>query len=669
LVAYDTYFEEKAPFDFIIENDSLTGVRQQDFIVKLKIKGRELPAEVFLLVDGNPYTMAAKDKNHWQYTIKNLQKEVKVQFNANGFTSRPYRLKVLPRPFLHKFEIKLDYPAYIGRKSETLHNVGDLTVPAGTRIRWTFFAENTDGISMLFRKVNAEADRKGENLFTFTRSFTADDDYHLKTRNRHLRSNDSIKYAISVVPDAYPSISAVSEQDSMRLKNLYFSGEMSDDYGFSRLTFNYRYVKSTDSLKLRRPLTQEALKFSPGKVLQPFYYFWDLHSLDIKPGDELEYYFEVKDNDGVNGAKSARTQKFYFKAPTLEELEQRTESSHKATADKMESAMRQAAQLQKELQEAQMKLMNKKNFDWQDKKMIDDILQKQQQLDNTLKEIDEEFNQNLNEQNEFKEMDPELLEKYQNLQKLMHEVLDEETRKLLEELQKLLEKNMKDEIQDNLEKMQLQNKDVEKELDRMAELFKQLQFDQELTETIEKLDELSKEQEELSKEAEQKNTDPEEIKEKQDELNKKFDELQKDLDELQKKNEELEKPHDLDDTKEQQEGIKNDMEQSSEQLQNQQKSKASQSQKNAAQKMKEMSEKLKGMQMAMQQQAQEEDYQALRQILDNLVYLSLEQEKLMADFRNVSTDNPQYLTLSARQQKLKDDAKIIEDSLLALSKR
>ena len=46
------------------------------------------------------------------------------------------------------------------------------------------------------------------------------------------------------------------------------------------------------------------------------------------PGDEIEYYFEVWDNDGVVGSKSTRSQKMIFKTPTLNELEDKTEKNN-----------------------------------------------------------------------------------------------------------------------------------------------------------------------------------------------------------------------------------------------------------------------------------------------------------------------------------------------------
>ena len=58
-----------------------------------------------------------------------------------------------------------------------------------------------------------------------------------------------------------------------------------------------------------------------GKQAQ-YQYVWDIKDLTLEPGDELNYYFEVFDNDAVNGAKSARTQIMQYRVPTLNEFRQ-----------------------------------------------------------------------------------------------------------------------------------------------------------------------------------------------------------------------------------------------------------------------------------------------------------------------------------------------------------
>jgi hypothetical protein len=679
LVSYNKYFEAEAPFKFIIKNDSLRAVRQQDYTVNVEVKGSELPAEVYLVVDGNPFKMNVLSKTHFSYTFRNLQKDLTFEFNANGFSSRPYELKVLPKPVLQKFDVHLQYPAYLGKKSEILQNVGDLTIPAGTQVTWKFYTENAEQLTLGFPGKAVKSTRESENLYSYSAHFLKDDSYYLKIGNRYMRDADSIQYQVNVIPDAYPNIKVEQEQDSTHLKNIYFTGEISDDYGFSRLLFKYHFTKSEDSAKIHMAEKAQSLPISSSKLLQPFYHYFDMSALNIQPGDEVEYYFEVWDNDGVAGSKSTRSQKLSFKAPSEKEIEQNTETANKELTDKMESAMKQASQLQKDIQDAKMRMMNKRNLEWQDKKALNEMLQKQENLEKTVEDIQKQYNQNLQEQNEFKKMDEEMLEKHKELQDMLNQIMDPETKKLFDELKKMLDQNNKDEIQKQLDQMKFNDKEVQKELDRMKDLFKQLEFQQKLQETIDKLDKLADKQDKLSKETEQKDKDSktaedkkkasDELQQKQKDLNDKFEDVKKDLGDLQKKNEELQHKNDMQQNQEQQQEIQQEMQKSQENLQNQQNKKASQNQKSAADKMKQMSKKMQEMQQQMKDKETELDYQALRQILENLVRVSFEQEDLMDQFKAVSQYNPHYVELAQKQRKLKDDAKMIEDSLFSLSKR
>jgi hypothetical protein len=262
-----------------------------------------------------------------------------------------------------------------------------------------------------------------------------------------------------------------------------------------------------------------------------------------------------------------------------------------------------------------------------------------------------------------------MLEKQQQLEKLMETVMTDEMKKMFEELQKLMEKMDKNKIQEQLEKMQMSNKDVEKELDRNLELFKKLEFEQKFQKTLDKLNELSKKQDELGDRSLDKKADEKELKQQQDSLNKQFDDIKKDMQDLEKKNAELESPEKMPDTKQKQEEVSQQQQNSSQELSSGKKKNASQSQKNASQKMNQMAQQMGEMMSQMEQQQEGEDEQALRDILNNLIQLSFDQEALMKDVDKTKPDNPQYIHLSQQQKKLKDDAKMIEDSLFALSKR
>jgi hypothetical protein len=111
------------------------------------------------------------------------------------------------------------------------------------------------------------------------------------------------------------------------------------------------------------------------------------------------------------------------------------------------------------------------------------------------------------------------------------------------------------------------------------------------------------------------------------------------------------------------------MKNSSDQLNKNNKKDAAKSQKSASEKMQEMKDEMESAMMESEEKQSEENAQALRQILENLVNVSFAQEELIKQLPKTRIDNPQYVNIPKQQNKLKDDSKLIEDSLLALSKR
>ncbi|NJL14178.1 MAG: DUF4175 domain-containing protein [Microscillaceae bacterium] len=145
------------------------------------------------------------------------------------------------------------------------------------------------------------------------------------------------------------------------------------------------------------------------------------------------------------------------------------------------------------------------------------------------------------------------------------------------------------------------------------------------------------------------------------------------MQELEEMDKDLETPNGMEQNNEElqdeQQEIEEQMENSQEQLQKNQNKKAGQSQKNAGQKMKQMAQQLSEMETSMEMEQMMENMDDLRAILENLVQLSFDQEALMKEFRPINLSDPRFIKLAQQQLKLRDDAKIIEDSLTALSKR
>lgn len=722
LVHYQTYYEKEMPFQFVILNSNLQAIQTQDYQLKIKIEGREIPNEVFIKINNIEYKLEKDDKLHFSYTFSNPQTITPFKFQAAGFLSKEYTLNVLPKPSLMQFNIQLIYPTYLNKQNEIIANTGDIQVPQGTKVNWVFNTRNTDKVKLQFTDSAATPQRNTENQFSYSRRFLQSNNYTIKTMNHFVNgAGDSVNYAINVIPDQFPNIEVSEKTDSLNPKNIYFSGQIKDDYGFSKLSFNY--VKTfTDSVgKTERVEGTSPVNFSRSNSSQTYFYFFDASQFNLQPGDKVEYYFEVSDNDGVNGPKSSKTQLMTFKAPTRDEINQSTAKNNSEIKKDIEESISKAKQLQKEINELSKKITDKKQLGYEEKKKLEDLLKKQQELQNKINEVKQENEQNNKQQNQFSQTDESILEKQKQLEQLFENVMSPEMKKLFDELNKMLDKLDKNQVQEKLEEMKLSNKDIEKELDRNLEAFKQLELQQKMQNAIDKLDELQKKEDALSKETENKksdeksdktpdnkkqnekgdktgddkqadtkkpeektdkkpdeqksgdkkdkNADPKELAKKQEEIKKEFEDLKKDLKELEQKNKELEEPARLPETEQKQNEVSEEMQKSSESLSKNNKKSAAKSQKSASEKMQEMKESMEKAMAEEEEQQQEENAQALRQILENLVNLSFAQEELAKELPKTRIDNPKYVEFPKQQNKLKDDSKLIEDSLLALSKR
>jgi hypothetical protein len=669
IVNHNTYYEKEAPFKFQIKNKELQTVQNHDFEIEFSVTGELLPEQVFLVAGNKEYKCTKNSKNEFSYLFKNIQSDITFSLSADEYTTKPYVLKSLPNPLVLNFEVSLTYPAYTGKKNEKLFNSGDLTVPDGTIASWKFNTKNTDQLNFQIAGAQIPLSRVSETEFQYKTTLSKNFSYAVKSSNKFYTNSDTILYAATVIPDQFPQIYMEEKIDSFSNKIRYFKGDIKDDYGFSKMIFSYRKINKNDSSS--RPHVV-MLPLAKNQQSDKFFYAWDMNSIQLNPGDEIEYFAEVWDNDGIHGAKSAKSQKLIFKAPTEEELASKQEKANSNTEKELKQALKKAKDINKELADLNKKLLDKKVLSYEEIKRLNELTKKQTELAKQIEEIKNENKKNNNEINEFNKPDEALLEKQQKLQEMFESIVPEELKEKMKELEKLLQQMDKEKVQESLDKMKLDNKDLEKELDRTMEIFKQMEFEQKMNNTLDKLDKLAEKQEKLSEKSNDKNSKSDDLKDEQKQVQDKFNEIKKDMDELEKDAQDLssdEKKMFDEEEKKNEENIDNEMKQSQQQLDQNQKSKASKSQKSAANKMKEMKDKMESAMNASEQEQAEEDVKALRDILDNLVHISFEQEELIKKISRTETSDPQYVKYTQQQKKLKDDAKMIEDSLLALSKR
>lgn len=667
LIRNNDAFERPAPFKFVMDDQQdLEVIQYGDFPVTVRVEGDVLPAEAYIEVDGYRYRLQKENANTFSYNFSNVQEDTPFKFTASTEESKPYNLEVLPKPNIASFTVDLDYPAYLGRRDEQLANIGDLTVPAGTRMKWSFDTENTGNIDLRFANEGEmkPMERDGSDLFSFDKRAMKNDRYTLYIGNDRLPLADSVSYGLNVIPDLHPQISVETFRDSTDDKLLFFAGEASDDHGVNRINFVY-IVKSGETGVESRPI-KVAISGASGKQTR-YDHVWDLTTdLELAPGDELSYFFEAYDNDGVNGPKSARTGVMAFRNPSEEELEQQADQNDTKVKDELRKAIEATKELQEEAKELREQMLQEKEVDWKMRKELEKLAEKQQEVQQQINEAQEAFQENLEQQ---QQQDEQIQQKQEKLQEMFEESVNEEMQKLMEQIQELMEQLDKDEALEKMEEMELNDEETLEELERLEELFKQLEVEKEMQDAIDKLEELAEKQEELAEETEKGETPKEELQEKQEEIKEDFEKLQEDMEETEKKNEELEEPMDLPEQQEEAEEVKEEMDGAQEKMESGEMKEASDKQKKAGEKMKEMAAAMGGAMESMQQEGTEEDIASLRQLLENIVDLSFTQEEVMNNLNSTTVNTPRYVELVQEQFQVNNDFELVKDSLNALAKR
>jgi len=666
LIRHDEYFAPVAPFKFVVMNPSLAVVQGQDLQLDLKLTGDKLPADVYVETANNTFKLDKENISRFHYLFSNLQQNTTFKLTANGFESAPYNIKVNLRPSLLHFDVALNYPAYLHKKNENIANAGDLTIPAGTTVNWQFHTENATGLEFAIDGKAQTIGLSGHDLFEHSERIIKNTVYKINPINTLVKNSDSASYRIIVVADEPPTISVDEKPDSISMKALYFNGKIQDDHGFSSLTFYYKTGAPGDK---NFHTFSKAVKADLSQTQADFFYYWDLKEMGISPGDKVTYYFEVADNDAVNGPKKARTPEQTLNVPDANTLNNQLNAGTQAIKQKMESAIKIAAQVEHDAQKLNELILNKTGLSFDEKKQIADLMQKKKDLDDLVKQIQDENKKNEYNRQENQQQNPEITEKQKEMEKLFSNVLDKKTQEMLQNLQQLLQQDQKDETRDELSKMQTDNKSLKKELDRMLELYKKLAFDQKLNQTVDQLKQLSQQQQKLADQGKQPDAGPQALQQQQQKLNNDFQDIKKSLSDLQKENEQLEHKADFQNPEKEEKNIDQKMDESAGELQQNNKQQAAQSQQQASQQMQQIASNMQQQDEQGEEAENTVDIQQLRELLKNLVNSSFAQEDIMQKFKSLNPTDPNYITLAQKQKDIKDDLKTAEDSLYALSRR
>lgn len=691
------YREYRAPAPFIIqvEPGNSEALKGESITVRAKLVPSQeiatvgaLPKEVELIFADEGVaaeeriTVQADSSGKFVYTFSSLKNSLRYSFRCEEIASEKYFVKVVDRPFVRSMAVILIPPAYSKLPKQRLdENVGDIIALPGSRVQWGIIpSKEIKNASVVFRHGWEKKLTKHGDRYWAQYKISAPTTYYIELEDSSGYTNAVIEYKIDVLTDEYPSVEILSPGKNLDVTQsmmLPMAFKISDDFGISQLQLAFRlvqsrFLQSEKSYGIILPF--DSVNFKDEIVN----YDWDLSLLGLVPEDVVEYYAEVKDNDVMNGPKSAKSATFLIRLPSLEEVFAGADRGHDDALKTMEEAMKDAEELKKEIDELSREMKRSQQMDWQKEKKAEEIAKRYEEIQKKVEEAGKKVDEMMQNMERHNVLSPETIQKYAELQKLMQEINAPEFQEALKRMQQAMQNVSPEQLRQAMEQAQFSEEQFRASIERTMNLIKRIQIEQKVDEVVKRAQEMLRQQAELVTQTQQlKDNDAQqahELAHKQEEINQQLDELQKALKEVREKMEEFPKEMPMEKLEDAEQAaddkqMKAAMQQSVEHLRSMRMEHALMSQQQASSGIKEMSEQISELQEQLLNNQLQQTMSELRKAMQDLLQVSQQQEQLKNQSRQLDPSSQQFRDIARQQQNLQGDLSNIADALSELSKK
>lgn len=671
VINYKEAYQPPAPFSFHVLNSDLKTKEGDTYKLKIKTEGNKIPENAKIHIDGETYLLNNEGPGEFSYKFDKLQENKIFYLSANAVESEPYQLNVVNSPDIVGFKMHLSFPGYLNKTDKTITGTGDATIPEGTEVNWDLSAKHTGNIDLKLPDTTRIL-TKTESGFSDTLTIHKNTPYKIASSNANVQDYEKLSYQLKVVKDEYPEINVAMKKDTVSGEQLYFKGQVSDDHGLGRLQLVYYPLNETKDKK------RKSVAIANTTIDDFRYAFPD--TLDLEKGETYELFFRVFDNDGVNGAKSAKSDSFRYHKKTRSEKEEKHLHDQKKSITGLEDSLKNMGKTDEMAQDLQQMNKEQSKLKYNDQKKVEEFLERRRQENTMMKNYTHKMRKTMetkggapeSEENSNKE-ETALSKKALKDRMERQEKRLEENEELMRELEDYKSKLDKKAMGEKLKKLAENKKSRRRDLDELLELTKRYYVRQKSQKIGSDLEKLGKQQSGLAQ------NDTGNTSKAQSALNDEFKGLKRRFDSLAEENKGLRNPMDLGRDKDKETSVSEDQEKARSKLKEAEKNadkenknykkEVREKQKSAGEKMQEMSEEMERHQRQGKMQQLKEDAAMLRQVLDNLLSFSFEQEDLMKDFKTIDGDNPAYGNKLQYQETLKKNFQFVDDSLYVLALR
>ncbi len=523
VIHYETPFVKPPVCVYELNPQQLIANQFADFEITITAKGDFFAGDLFVTYGNNSFHATRVKGNVFKYVFqkvdRNINFNVRTNYDPEG---TGFFLKVIKKPVVTEFRANLDYPAYLGLKSDLFINKYSYVVPAFTKFTFTLSTQFCDSVNFLVPETaGVQYNIISNKSSGFTINVFTGNDLEIKFLLYGSESNvaDTLLVTSKAIVDERPGIYAQTLSTDSLFYSRTFNVNVYDDQALNKvdlLIFNKR-MNIID--KVSKFVVINGMKSAEFKLQRDFGRYF------LKGTDTIYTAFLVFDSNPFR-KDSVLSQVFMLSKPVSKNLgldmsdlaDDLTKTSNQSkTLNAMQKADKSAG------------LKDSLNSDYRTIEQLSKENKLQMDFINSLEQNNKKLNDIANQFEQLQKLDSvdkELLNrKEENLNKLLDEI-----RKKMEQLEK--EGFFKEKKADEAKKVM----DLAKmALEQQQNLLKQLDQALKLQSMIDSLDRAKQENNAVLTDPEVRNSD-EKTKNQFDKAKSLVNDVKQNFDDLSKKN-------------------------------------------------------------------------------------------------------------------------------------
>lgn len=688
LLSFRTEFTKPVEFSLEIISGNKKIKRGQTVFLEVKAEGN-IPKNIYLSTKSTvesefiDHALSADSLNLLSFEIRDVKNEFIYYAHSGDVITDTFKVNVTSPPLVSKVAFEIIPPNYSNLPASTQENNGNITALKGTKVNFDFVStKELINANRIYSNGKIDPLKISDKNVSGNFRIYSDDTYFFKVLDIDHNSNENpIEYTIKVLNDLHPNIEIVRPDQVSLIPNndiVSINYNVNDDYGFTKVLLKY-FIAEPGKDKNTEDLSLVELSINKNKIEQSLFYNWDLARLSLKENEFVSYYLEVFDNDFVSGPKSTKSPLYKLRIPTLNELFAEADNTQDSAIEELVETLKDAEELKTELNQLNDELkQDEKKIKWNEKEKIEESVKKFEEIANKIDDVQEKLENMRRQMTENNLLSEETMKMYNELQDLMDELSSDEMKKALEKMQKSLEQLMRDKVQQSLENLAMNEDMFQKSIERTLNLLKKIQIEQKMDEVIKRTEKIIDDIEKLSEETKKKSKESNqsknnELTENQKKIENQLNSLEEQMKNLQEKMSEL---SDMP-TEEMEELNKEFAQQENQELSNEAMKKlqeknpfdALKKQEQLSQNMNSMMDKMQQLQQQMQMQNQQMVMQNMLKAIDNVISLSKEQESINKSTENLKSQPRKLINNAKNQMELKENLNSILRQLGDLSQK